>query len=279
MDENNFRQQPEPQIPVTPTPPTLAPVLAPQSTTPPPIGYEQAVPIEDGARKFGVISIAISWLVPLVSFILALIGINKSSKYQRTTGRKSAGGTTSIIGLVLSVVFGLAQVLVIPVVVLEYIYRSEIEGTWSCSTILATTSRYTFGSNGKYTVHRPNESIDVSGKYSVTPMTVREGYENVYDGVMRVFVPDSSVDMIMDVDLISDSGKESKVTVNVLSAKDGKMLVIIDPTSVIDIEVCSRGDRAPKPINTKETPADDGRMSIWSMSIGADKPTGRSFQI
>lgn len=132
-------------------------------------------------KVISIIGIILSFIVPIVGFILSLISLLKGSKIEKETGEKNKYFIINVIGLVASVIMFFVQIIIILFVVILVIGLSprSITGNYECSSLYSSLStvEMRLGNDksfvwGKYGSVSDNK---LSGKYRINSMNSTNG--------------------------------------------------------------------------------------------------------
>ncbi len=143
---------------------------------------EKETEIKKDRKVISIIGIILSFIVPIVGFVLSLISLLKGSKMEKETGEKNKYFIINVIGLVTSVIMFFVQIVIILFVVILVIGLSpkSITGNYECSGSLyssLSTVEMRLGNDksfvwGKYGSVSDNK---LSGKYKINSMNSTNG--------------------------------------------------------------------------------------------------------
>ena len=137
---------------------------------------------EKSNKCISILGVIFSFIIPIIGFILSLIGLIKGSKIEKNTGSKNKYFALNLTGLILSIVIFIVQIIIgiVILLVIVGISPNRISGNYECSGSLyssLSTVEMRLGSDksfvwGKYGSVSDNK---LSGKYRINSMNSTNG--------------------------------------------------------------------------------------------------------
>jgi hypothetical protein len=137
-------------------------------------------PINDNTKTLGIVSIICAFLISIVGLVIAIIGSSKAKQIQRQTGRPAEGDSLVKVGLILSIIMTIIEVLIIAFFFLiifvmiewedsfydgyyrdpDYTYNQDVSdhehiilGRWDCGDATPSIHGYQFDNDGNIVGH------------------------------------------------------------------------------------------------------------------------------